>query len=227
MSSKQSSFPTGEHVPNLDINFEGLRRHSFMLIFSPEPELATSDRKLRTWLLHTLVTACRHYQEARTLVVKQDNHDQMRDGGAIFYVLDVAENLEHCVSATFRALSAVRRIAKRRQQATCFLDREQKSIAKLTELRNQFEHMHTQIVSDEAGNGPISMSFAEDGRKILFRKKSLRTASLRELLRGLYFEIGAMHPKFDVHSSPERGGPSKLTMTATVQVIDKDEKKQS
>jgi hypothetical protein len=101
--SRKIDLPHAKYIPELAINVEGLKRHSFMMIFVPEPSLSTEDRRLRTWLLHTVATATRHYTKARQLVQSQNSADHARDRGEIFHTLDVYEEIEGAVMATHRA----------------------------------------------------------------------------------------------------------------------------
>ncbi len=109
----QQTLPRTENIPALSINIEGLKRHSVLCVFVPEPELSADELKLRGWLLHTMLTAARHYNKFRELVSKQESVDQARDGGAIFYLLDVSEQIEGCASALHRVCMAAKRMTGR------------------------------------------------------------------------------------------------------------------
>lgn len=200
------------------MNIEGLKRHSFMLVFVPEPELSSEERKLRTWLLHTLGAAARQYTKARELVLLQEQADQAKDGGAIFYVLDVSEQLEGCVTALHRVFTALRRMIWSGTQRQ--IDELNGTFEKLNSLRNQFEHMHSQIVATETGKGPICITFASEGTSIRFRDKRMETSELRALLQGAFLQLSNLYPGFDSNSAPEPRGPMKLTIAATIEVIE-------
>lgn len=215
--------PKAENIPASHVNIEGLKRHSFMCVFVPEPSLSAEDRKLRAWLLHTLTTAARHYTKARDLVSLQDSADQAKDGGAIFYVLDVSEQIEGCVMAVHRVCMAIKRMDATKQVGGIVNDLSEslsESIGQLNSIRNQFEHMHSQIVASETGHGPISMAFGDEGRTIRFRKLKMETARLYDLIEYAYRVVAGLYPAFDANSAPEAGGPVKLTMTATISVVD-------
>ncbi|WP_155998831.1 hypothetical protein [Thioalkalivibrio thiocyanoxidans] len=215
------NFPTAENIPDLSGNIEGLKRHSFMCVFAPEPTLSPDDRRIRAWLLHTIISASRHYTRARELVELQDNADQSRDGGAIFHILDVSEQIEDCVAATYRACMAIRRLDSC-QEARKFSSNFHTSIEDLRLVRNQFDHMHSQVTAAETGGGPISIVFGDEGKSIKFRKLSMGTLSLNALLDGAYRVVASLYPAFDVNSKKEAGGPIKLTMSASVTVTDAD-----
>jgi hypothetical protein len=215
--SKIPKLPDAENVPALTINIEGLVRHSLLMAFFPTPELSTDELKLRSWLLHTATTAARHYSKSRELVVAQNSADQVRDGGAIFYIFDVYEQLEGAIMATYRACAAIRRLNDTNSEAMQFSTAQAQSLEKLAKLRNQFEHMHQQITTKETGNGPILISFDDEGGKaIRFRSLSLETAALHALIEGIYKVVASMYPSFNANTPPETTGPAKLTMSFTI-----------
>lgn len=211
--------PTAENIPELLGNIEGLKRHSFLCVFLAESSLSQDDRKLRAWLLHTIASASRHYSRARNLVELQDNSDQERDGGAIFHILDVSEQMEGCITTTFRACMAIKRL-NRLPGALEFSNSNQKSFEELRLIRNQFDHMHTQITSGEIGNGPISISFGAEGKSIQFRRLTMETIGLRDLIDGAYKVVASFYPNFNSNSPRELGGPIKLSLSASITVTD-------
>lgn len=211
--------PTAKNIPELNGNIEGLKRHSFACGFDPESNLSTNARKLRTWLLHTVASSSRHYTKARELVQLQDNADQSRDGGAVFHILDVSEQIEDCVMATFRACMAIGRLDSC-ESAQEFSNQFSESIQSLRSIRNQFDHMYGQVTSGETGGGPILIVFGEEGRAIRFRELSMKTASLHALIDGAYRVVAGLHPAFNANSAKEAGGP--LTITGSMMAIDAD-----
>jgi hypothetical protein len=218
--SKSIDLPRVENIPELAINVEGLKRHSFMTVFVPEPSLSAEDRKLRTWLLHTVTTAARHYAKARQLIQAQNSVDQVRDGGAIFHILDVNEEIEGAVTSAYRVCMAIRRLGTLGSEVN-FAENYASALENLRALRNQYEHMHEQITSNQTGRGPISMVFGYEGRKIKFRNLALETSELHALIDGAYKCVAKMYPSFNANSTPEPPGPIKLTMTASVTVIER------
>lgn len=217
--SKAIDLPSVENIPELAINVEGLKRHSLMTVFVPEPSLSAETRKLRTWLLHTVTTAARHYAKARQLVQAQNSADQVRDGGVIFHILDVNEEIEGAVTAAYRVCMAIRRLGTEGNEVN-FAETYASELENLRSLRNQYEHMHGQITSNQTGRGPISMIFDQKGQKIRFRNLSLETSELHVLIDGAYKFVATMYPAFNANSTPEPPGPPKLTMTASVTVIE-------
>ncbi|MGR7922788.1 hypothetical protein ACU6RQ_17100 [Zobellella denitrificans] len=213
--------PTAKSIPELSGNIEGLKRHSFMCVFVPEPSLSSDDRRIRAWLLHTVASASRHYARARELVELQDNVNQLRDGSTIFHILDVSEQIEDCVTATYRACMAIRRLESRRE-AQIFSRDYKNLIEELRSIRNQFDHMHSQVTAAETGGGPISIVFGDEGKSIKFRKLSMSTLSLHALIDGAYRVVASLYPAFDVNSTKEAGGPIRLTITTSITVTDAD-----
>jgi hypothetical protein len=213
--------PTVKYIPDLLGNIEGLKRHSFISVFVPDPALSEDDRKLRSWLLHTVASASRHYSKARELVERQDNADQSRDGGAVFHVLDVSEQVEDCVTATFRACMAIKRLDSS-QVAQEFCKHHKNSIEELRLIRNQFDHMHSQVTTGETGAGPISIIFADEGKSIKFRKLGMETSALHSIINGAFRVVASLYPAFNVNSAKEAGGPMKLTISASITVTDAD-----
>jgi hypothetical protein len=216
------SLPTSENIPELNFNFEGLKRHSFLCIFLPEKILSKDDVRLRSWLLHTIVTSARHYSKARELIILQDKAISSQDGGTIFYILDLSEQIEGCITATYRACMAINRMSQNNELLRNFIEQHSTAIDKLGKIRNQFEHMHSQIVSGEIGSGPISITLSDSGKFIKFRRLQMETVALYALIKDLCATVAGLYPGFDINSKPEAGGPVKLTMTATISVVEKN-----
>lgn len=211
--------PTVKNIPDLHGNIEGLKRHSIACVFVTESSPSKNDGKLRAWLLHTIASASRHYTKARELVELQDNADQLRDGGAVFHILDVSEQVEDCVMATFRACMAIRSLDSC-QNAQEFTKKYEESIEKLRSVRNQFDHMHSQVTADETGGGPIFIVFSDEGNSIRFRKLCMETANLHSLIDGAYRVVAGLYPAFNVDSEKEAAGPIRLSMTASITATD-------
>jgi hypothetical protein len=127
--------------------------------------------------------------------------------------------MEGCITATFRACMAIARI-KNLPEALEFTTNSQKPFEELRSMRNQFDHMYTQITSGEGGNGPISITFSDEGRSIQFRRLSMDTTSLRKLIDGAYKVVASLYPNFNPNSPRETGGPIKLSISASFTVTD-------
>jgi len=215
-----TDLPEAKNIPLLTINVEGLKRHSLFMRFIPEQNLSPDEQKLRSWLLHIVTTAGRHYTKARKLVESQNSADQLKDGGVIFYILDVYEQIEGAVMSANRACMAIRRLRESHPGAEEFVAVHDTSLKSLSDIRNQYEHMHQQITTNQAGKGPISMSFADEGRKIKFRNLSLETTTLHGLIESAYKFVAKMFPSFNADSVPEVAGHTKLTISASITVTE-------
>lgn len=123
------------------------------------------------------------------------------------------EHVEGCLAATFRACNAITRLAGSLDEASSFTQDHSSLIKKVTTVRNQFEHAHTQIVSGETGDGPILMAFDDMGASIRFRSVKLATLSIHTILVGAYRVVASMFPQFDSGSAPEVARPIVLPMT--------------
>jgi hypothetical protein len=216
-----SGLPRASNIPVITANVQSLKAHSLLCIFAQEPSVTVEQRRLRTWLLHTIASAANHYLAARDLVSRQDNADQQRDGGAILYVLDVPEQLDGCITALFRACMAIRRMQPF-EAAETFVREHEGAIGTLSSIRNQFDHMHSQIVANKTGSGPILMVFDDEGSSIQFRSLRIQTAQLAELIQGAFAVVASLFPGFNTQSPSRVSGPTKLTISATCKVIERD-----
>lgn len=212
--------PASSNIPDLEGNIEGLRRHSFACLFVEEPGTTQGDRKLRSWLVHTVASASRHYLKARELVKRQESGDKSKDGGVIFHVLEVSEELEDCVMAAYRACMAIRRM--RCCAASDFSLKFEKAIGELRAIRNQFDHMHSQITAFQTGDGPIAIVFGGEGRVVSFRRSRMDTQALRHLFDGAYEVVASIYPAFNASSKRELGGPIAMSATVSIRVIEGD-----
>lgn len=72
--------------------------------------------------------------------------------------------------------------------------------AALKKMRNQQEHMHTQIAAGQTGQGPIYVTVAEDGEGMRLRDLSMSFSALHQLINATYLEISALFPNHNVRS---------------------------
>lgn len=219
------TLPIAENIPEIDFGIGELRKHSLLCVFIAEDGVSESERKIRAWLLHAVFSATKHYAKVREFVVLQNNADQARDGGLVLHLLDVSEHLEDCVTGTYRACMAVRRMSENNEACSLFIENNHHAFARLGKVRNQFEHMHSQIVSGETGKGPISVTLSDHGNYLQFRKLKMAVASLFDLLKGLFHVVASMYPGFDVQSKPQAqdSGPMKLRASLSIDVEQKSE----
>jgi hypothetical protein len=216
-----SGLPRASNIPIITANVQSLKAHSLLCIFAQESSVTAEQRRLRTWLLHTIASATNHYLAARDLVYQQDHSDQQRDGGAILYVLDVPEQLDGCITALFRACMAIRRMQPF-EAADRFVRTHESTIGALSSIRNQFDHMHSQIVANETGSGPILIVFADEGSSVQFRSLRIQTAQIAELIQGAFAVVASLFPSFNAQSRSRVAGPTKLTISAICKVVKRD-----
>lgn len=117
---------------------------------------------------------------------------------------------------------AIKRMNDKKHIYYSFIQSHEETIKKLSSIRNQFEHMHAQIVSGETGNGPILITFSDHGQCINFRKLKLDVVLLHELIKDLYQLIARMYTGFDEKSPLQHGGPIKLSISANIEVFKRD-----
>ena len=210
------TIPRLENIPELNVNYEGLKRHSHLSLFVQDPNLTPQARKLRGWFVHTVVSSVRHYNDARTLVLKQETADQIKDGGVIFYIFDVYQHLESCIGYAYRAVYSIHKIDQGNTLFTSFKKEHKDAVERLSKIRNQFEHMHTQIVSGQSGKGPIYITYGHEGKEIHFRSLRISTSEMHKVLKSLYLAACSFFPVFDPESTAELGGDPRLSIRMEV-----------
>lgn len=206
-------------MPPLTCNTEGLRKHSFLLVFIKEDHINDVQRRWRAWLLHCLVAAARHYDKARQTILMQLDAKKSLSNASVFHIMDFAEHMEDCMASVFRACMCARKVASSADSFDAFCQNHKEAIDQLQKLRNQHEHMHTQIVSGEVGKGPIFLCLADEGDAMQFRDIRMPLASLHALIEGLYKSLVPLFPKFDGRSPPEPKGVLSLSISATTEMI--------
>lgn len=210
------SIPLHENIPLLDLNYEGLKGHSFLCLMVKDVQITDEERKFRGWIQHMMVVSARKYNIARELVYKQNTTDQIKEGGLILYVFEVSEHLEHCISCLFKACMAIKNSRDKNEIYLDYFTKNESRIEKIAKIRNQFEHMYSQIVAGETGKGPLHISFSNEGKNVQFRKLKLETECLYILIRDLFYLVCDMYPGFDPKSKQTPEGPRKLILNAEV-----------
>jgi hypothetical protein len=214
-------------MPLLTANVEGLKSHSFMVnTFGLDSTLTNDERKYRVWLIHCLVKAARHYNSARNTILMQIEEakrspEEMQQGRAL-PILDFAEYIEDSLSSTFRAAMCARQLVSEVPSLALFCEANSDAIGKLQKLRNQHDHMHTQIASGQVGSGPIILSLDKDGDAVRFRDCRLSFVMLHSLIQGLYEALVALYPQFDASSAPQPQGVLSISMTVSASWVDAD-----
>lgn len=221
------SMPTACGMPPLTMNIEGLRSHAMLLtMFDLEPQVPVEMRKWRAWLVHCLVKTARHYDEARSLVQAQvDEHERSADSiaqGHQFPVLDFALAMEDCITSLAKAIVCINALVKSGQAAACSLHELAEEWQILNALRNQQEHMHTQVAAGQTGSGPIVLALAQERQCVKLRELTMSFASLHRLVEALYRDIAAFFPVHDPKSPPEARGVLTLTVSLEMSLGDID-----
>lgn len=96
-------------MPPLTQNIEGLRSHSLLVsIFVAPPEATPAQRRWRSWLVHSLTKAARHYENARKLTVMDARAaNGTHPGGQALPMLDYAFELEDCITSLDKAIACI------------------------------------------------------------------------------------------------------------------------
>jgi hypothetical protein len=205
-------------MPPLKANIEGLRTHAIMVgVFIPD-ELTVEERGWRSWVMHCLLKAARHYNAARETIIMQINEANRSSvrvsQGRSLPILDFAEHMEDCMSSTYRASMCMRQLAKCVPAFDRFSKDHTEVLDRLIKLRNQHDHMHTQIASGQVGSGPILLSLGEDGKSMCFRNIKFPLVAMHELIEGLYAAMTTLYPQFDPASLAEGPGPITISVNA-------------
>jgi hypothetical protein len=214
-------------MPPLTINVEGLKGHSFLIhTFGLDKTLTVEQRGWHVWLIHCLVKAARHYNAARNTILMQldeakRSSEDMRQGRSL-PILDFAEYMEDSVSSIFRASMCARLLVGEVASLSLFCETNKDAIDRLLKLRNQHDHMHTQIAAGQVGSGPIVLSLDEDGDTLRFRNCRFPLVMLHSLIQGLYGALVALYPQFDENSAPQPQGTFGISMSMSVSCIDAD-----
>lgn len=219
------TMPTACGMPPLTMNIEGLRSHAMLLnVFDLEPLVPVEMRKWRAWLVHCLVKTARHYDEARSLVLAQvDEHKRSADlsaQGHRFPVFDFALAMEDCITSLAKAIACTSALVKNGHAAGLVLLELAEERQTLNALRNQQEHMYSQVAAGQTGRGPIVLALAQEGQYIKLRDLTMSFAALHRLVEALYRDIAAFFPAHDPKSPPEARGV--LTLTVSVEISDGD-----
>lgn len=198
-------------------NFEGLRRHNQLQIFVPD-SLSTEQRRLRTWLVHVVHKAARHYTAARDIVLADIRSSRLPDGSVAFHIWDFCLEIEDCVATTYKGLKCAALLADRGGGPGALeVTPEGKAVSN---LRNKLEHMHTAIGGGQSGSGPVFIVLDASREHLCLRDLKVPVDYVPKLLEDLFKATAAMFPQFDPASAPEREGPSVLSITATIEVTE-------
>lgn len=218
------AIPTQCGMVPLTQNIEGLRSHALVTsIFMPEPEISPEARKWRLWLVHCLVKAARHYNDARNLIVAQiGERERPASGvatGRALPILDFALSMEDCITSLDKVVVCINALEKKGQMSGSSVLALEQEKNDLKSLRNQQEHMHINIADGQTGDGPIYVIVSEDGDVMKFRNLKMSFAALHRLIEAVYIDIAALFPVHDVNSAPSRGGVPNISMTLSIEEV--------
>lgn len=219
--------PTHCGLPPLTQNIEGLRRHSLLVgIFVPEPEASTEMLKWRSWLVHCLAKAARHYNEARGLILAQIAEGQrsaaeMQQGRQL-PIFDFSLAMEDCITSLYKVSDCIRRLEQKGSipkglVLALAVEREE-----LRKLRNHQEHLQNKLPSGETGPGPILVTLDENGEGMKLGRDRLSFAAVHSLVDAAYRDTAALFPKFPVDSAVSEVGVPTFSITATIEETGSD-----
>jgi hypothetical protein len=205
----------------LNQNIEGLRTHAlFLSMFSLEPEISAEARRWRSWLVHCLLKAARHYNEARNLILAQITEGKRPSAetmkGRSLPILDFALAMEDCVTSLDKVVVCINELEKKGAMSGGRVLGLETERAVLKRIRNQQEHMHVQIAAGQTGEGPIYVTVADDDDSMRFRDLSISFSALHRLVDAAYLDIAALLPGHDVNSTPDKAGMPTISMSVTI-----------
>ncbi|MYN40326.1 hypothetical protein GTP55_13165 [Duganella sp. FT109W] len=208
-------------MPELNVNIEGLRSQSQLLgIFVVEQDVSPEKRKWRTWLVHCLVKAGRHYSEARTLIQQQLVEAQRPATelaqGRQLHIFDFALAMEDCITALEKAVVCLHALSRSEPIQARVLALPQRP--RLNEFRRQQEHMHQQLASGQTGDGPIIVGVTADGSGMALRALKMSFKDLHEIITTLYLDLCVFFPHHEVNSPRKPQGVARLTMSASLTI---------
>lgn len=204
----------------LERDFEGLRAHALLIsMFVPEPDLSAESRKWRSWLVHCLLKAARHYSEARNLILAQIDEGKRSTAemsqGRLLPILDFALAMEDCVTSLEKVVVCINALESKGQMSGGRVMGLKAERAALKSLRNQQEHFHVDVAKGQTGQGPIFVTVDGDGEGMSLRKLRMSFEGLHRLIDASYLDISALFPNY-VGALPGQGGVLSLSMSGTI-----------
>jgi hypothetical protein len=146
--------------------------------------------------------AAQHYNSARGLVLAQIFEgerplDELM-GGRQLPILDFPYEMEDCITSLYKAVTCINQLARDEPALRAFAESLREEKAALAGLRNQQEHMQTQIAAGQTGKGPILVLLSDDGESLEYRSLRVPARSLHTILGALYGTVANLFPNFDV-----------------------------
>jgi hypothetical protein len=202
-------------MPIVNVNIEGLRMHCSILIFSPEDHLSEAQRRWRSWFVHTLLSAARHYEDARNVVLHQIESDKTRKHSSLLPILDFGEFIEDCVGSLNRLCMCTKYLEAEVPSFAQFRQHHTVAIEKLRNIRNEQEHLYNKI-GQEDDSGPIVYSISNNEAGVDLRTNHLEFSAIHELIVGAFEAITSMFPDFNKDSEAEKRGTTSLSATFSI-----------
>lgn len=209
--------------PELSCNSEGLAQHQFLLTFGGNSEIDAIKYRWRSWLVHCIQKSVRHYNEARETAIQQQRamlpqERQRNPSTAYFPILNFSLAMEDCITSLFKAGTCMRSLAANEPAFSVYSEIYKTHFAKLKKIRDQQEHLFTQITSGQTGVGPIKIKLNSNG-EIEFRNLRMHTQELFDLINGTFTAIASLFPHFNPNSEAVQPGVMGITLTATLEII--------
>ncbi|HSX83761.1 MAG TPA: hypothetical protein VLE50_00080 [Cellvibrio sp.] len=215
------SLPTHCGMPPLLQNIEGLRLHAILLnTLIPEPEIPDTQRKWRSWLVHCLVKAARHYDQARELIIAQLKEEELAKSEVgrerPLHIINFPFEIEDCITSLAKLVLCINALENNGDIQHTNISGLKREAISLNEFRNQQEHMHGQIASGQTGNGPIFACLTDDSDGFRFRKLEMPFSVVYQLIDAAYRDISRLFPRFNQESVPTRKGAPRFSLSAEV-----------
>lgn len=198
-------------------DIEGLRGHLVLLSLVPEPQLTQAQRRWRGWFVHTLLSAARHYSDARFVILQQIASKQTPEGGAPLPILDFGEYIDDCVSSLNRLCMCAKRLKAEVPSFDDFLRKHKNAAENLRIIRNEQEHLYNKIGGAD-DSGPIVYVVAGDENGIELRNMQLAFSDIYELIEAAFVAIVPLFPNFDPSSKPNQRGVPSISGSMSVTV---------
>lgn len=214
------SLPKHCGMPPLTCNIEELRLHGFTLIFVLEPELTPTARKWRSYMVHCLAKASRHYNEARDLILMQIGGGRAQGEPAPtahpMPLWNFALAMEDCVTSISKLAQCAYYLTDEVPSFAAFREACKVEIDSVIKLRNQQEHMFGQLAKGETGSGPILVALSADGDSIELRNLRVSFHAVHRLIQDFFTALLPLFPHYAPTSDLIAAGIPQISMWMTM-----------
>lgn len=220
------SLPLQSNMIPLTLNIEGLRAHSILFnMFIGSPDVTIAQSKWRTWLVHCLTKAARHYNNAHKLVLDQINErnrsaEELTKGRQL-PILDFSFEMEDCITSLDKAIICIQALHKNGELPTTNVAAMANEAGLLRKFRNKQEHMHGQLSSGQTGDGPLLVTVNTAGDCIELLKLSMPLSAVHGLIDAVYHDVASLYPGHDQTSPAKSTRALKLSVSATITTIER------